>query len=893
MVCFSCVEIARAACYTNVTVAWNVSGFPAGCNSFNLIGIQANGITVANVDPRVSTSGSHLFTGSWCDNLGARAVQQAGGSCGPTSLQTTEYQYPSAHNSTITVNFTWNGGQEQDQTPPQCLKFNVNNQSDFSQLYRLLVGGVSQGTLPVAGHNTGTFTYCPVNGLPVAYSVEKSNGDGTWSGVGNGGNDGSGGWGPSPGGGTSPPTYVSNPLLGTNAPPSNLEFPEGTAPNDLAKESTLRAFANQMNSVLNQGFQGVMNRQDAQSSKLDTQTAQDAARNTKLDSINSSLGTVNNSIGTANSHLSGISSAIGNVNNNSAAANTKLDGVNTRLDTANNKLNSIDIGVGGNNTRLDGVNTRLDTSNQKLTTLNTSADALNVHVADMKTLQANQIANDLFIEQHTEDSKNLLQNNISPTLGNIAQYTLDARTILGNIRDNTASTVTHADALNQKAAQGNVILAQIETAVETLAAAPTSVDPRPNIDGVKTSVDTVNQSVLAVKNSIDTLADPRPNIDAFHDTFKSYTNMHGPPEGLVGIATDLISNPGDFAGGMRSLGEAAAVSSMSAAGVTAFKTALENVVPANPGNGAASLELFVVNAGGYTFDMNPMRISGFSSLAAMVKTFLTWAITIAYFLAVWREVHQYIRAMPMVNQTQSPQVDILGNSAGTLAGIPYAAIMTVVLLTVPSACIAILSNGNLLGRLGENPLEAWAANAGPVGAGYTLAAHFIPFGVLFANLVLYFVSTFAIGAVFLVASIVIRYFVASVAFAGLVFGVGDVQAGEIEFHNLSGQVLQWKSGDVVWKLPAGVVTEFYWPDEVSPLVGVSDADSLTLTIGSEGLYRVMAGWHNVSNSVVLEVEIGQSKQEWFTAGFSVGLVMFGWGFIMRIVRKVSNHAPDV
>ena len=98
--------------------------------------------------------------------------------------------------------------------------------------------------------------------------------------------------------------------------------------------------------------------------------------------------------------------------------------------------------------------------------------------------------------------------------------------------------------------------------------------------------------------------------------------------------------------------------------------------------------------GNHLLNLNPVHHFGDS--IAWFRTFVAWASTIAFLLKVSSSAEEYFRATATANQSQAPDVTILGNAVGKLIAPIYIAIILAGTLAFVAVVVSLLDGAAAL-----------------------------------------------------------------------------------------------------------------------------------------------------------------------------------------------------
>jgi len=123
--------------------------------------------------------------------------------------------------------------------------------------------------------------------------------------------------------------------------------------------------------------------------------------------------------------------------------------------------------------------------------------------------------------------------------------------------------------------------------------------------------------------------------------------------------------------------------------------------------------------------------------------------------------------------------------------------------------------------------------------------------------------------------------------------VGTCQATEVHLQNFTGAQVLFSDGVVELRCPVGV-SVFEWVDSATVTVGSAGlGTNVTCVLTDAGITQIDVG---VDVATMQPVAVVSGRQGWlafYTEGFGFGLVVFGWGFILRIYKNIGKFNPEM
>lgn len=120
---------------------------------------------------------------------------------------------------------------------------------------------------------------------------------------------------------------------------------------------------------------------------------------------------------------------------------------------------------------------------------------------------------------------------------------------------------------------------------------------------------------------------------------------------------------------------------------------------------------------------------------------------------------------------------------------------------------------------------------------------------------------------------------------------------EVRFENLTDGVVRVQASGtngLWWIVRESGVME--WPDGEYVVTSDFDATPQTVTVGGSApvdrVHVVASREGTVSGPLHLVAENEMASADWFGAGFGLGLTFWGFGWVLRIVKKSVHHSVD-
>jgi len=129
-------------------------------------------------------------------------------------------------------------------------------------------------------------------------------------------------------------------------------------------------------------------------------------------------------------------------------------------------------------------------------------------------------------------------------------------------------------------------------------------------------------------------------------------------------------------------------------------------------------------------------------------------------------------------------------------------------------------------------------------------------------------------------------------YAGLFCVALNLGATEVHVKNFTGQELRFGDSVSRVKLPVGE-SVFEWDDDATVSVGVADTGMVDITLTDGGITDVLVGLDMTSGEPVYVVGERQGWLAFFAEGFGFGLLVFGYGFTLRIYKNIGKFNPEV
>jgi len=368
---------------------------------------------------------------------------------------------------------------------------------------------------------------------------------------------------------------------------------------------------------------------------------------------------------------------------------------------------------------------------------------------------------------------------------------------------------------------------------------------------------------------------------------------------LLHSVTSLLARAGQTntantnTAGMDTMGTDAAAST---------KTSLDALTASVPGSGGTvpgGGMSWVVNGGGFSFDLNPLN-GTFGSFAAWARHAFLWVLTLGYVLWVIKEVLGAMYAGPSAQQAGSASV-VPGLSSGS--ALVMAGAMTVALATIPAVAVTTLGGG-LFSVLG---ISIFTGATGPIAEGCAVANAFFPVEESITYALAGLTFKFTLASVFWVATTLVRFLVGGfILFAG----ISAMEAVQLEIENRYSIAMQVGVGasTVVqplagyWIASGGSLKlenvddtgALYWGQSWGDPSGgsMAIADMLTGTVDAEWV-KVFIVEDSSSPVPILATTAGRSPVQWFQYGFIVALGWLGFNIALRTVRKIATQTPEV
>jgi len=149
-----------------------------------------------------------------------------------------------------------------------------------------------------------------------------------------------------------------------------------------------------------------------------------------------------------------------------------------------------------------------------------------------------------------------------------------------------------------------------------------------------------------------------------------------------------------------------------------------------PSVGTGSAGNWVIAAGGYSFDLNPMNHPDVAALMIATKGWVRFLVYFVFVLAVFKRLDAVMAESMTTEQTRIPNVQVLGNSVGAIAAPAYVALVATLMLAVLAGLLVIAqSYGAAFTFLGTDP---FAGASGPVGMSVWLANQCLPLDTIVA-----------------------------------------------------------------------------------------------------------------------------------------------------------------
>jgi len=118
-------------------------------------------------------------------------------------------------------------------------------------------------------------------------------------------------------------------------------------------------------------------------------------------------------------------------------------------------------------------------------------------------------------------------------------------------------------------------------------------------------------------------------------------------------------------------------------------------------------------------------------------------------------------------------------------------------------------------------------------------------------------------------------------------------ATEVHLQNFTGTQVLFSDGVVELRLPVGL-SVFEWVDSATVTVGSAGVGTnVVCELTDSGITQIDVG---VDAATMQPVAVVSGRQGWlafYTEGFGFGLVVFGWGFILRIYKNIGKFNPEV
>jgi len=260
-----------------------------------------------------------------------------------------------------------------------------------------------------------------------------------------------------------------------------------------------------------------------------------------------------------------------------------------------------------------------------------------------------------------------------------------------------------------------------------------------------------NASLVGLGSKLDQIRDGQTAAAA------SITNRLGDVVAGLDAVRSAITNQGEVP---KTQGEAAAAvagyqSQGNAAGASerAAYDSLAASMSTSPSTveGAAG-SAFVLTFRGYTIDANPANYPQVVSLAAGVKTFITWGVRALFLLGITGIMQAYLTQLGAVRQASAPNVAVLGNEFGAAFAIPLAIAITLALAGVSSFAVSYI--GQHVGVLGENPFASFSGSALMY-----LVNLFIPVTVILTHIGLYLVWRIKFAGIWAGVTTAVRFLI--------------------------------------------------------------------------------------------------------------------------------------
>jgi len=123
----------------------------------------------------------------------------------------------------------------------------------------------------------------------------------------------------------------------------------------------------------------------------------------------------------------------------------------------------------------------------------------------------------------------------------------------------------------------------------------------------------------------------------------------------------------------------------------------------------------------------------------------------------------------------------------------------------------------------------------------------------------------------------------------------SVVAGATEVHlkNYTGELLRFQDGNGTRILVPPGVSVFEFGDILHVQVGTTDSNMEPVELFDGGITEIVVGVHFISGNMVIAMAHLQGWEAFFVEGFGFGLVVFGFGFVLRIYKNIGKFNPEV
>jgi len=367
----------------------------------------------------------------------------------------------------------------------------------------------------------------------------------------------------------------------------------------------------------------------------------------------------------------------------------------------------------------------------------------------------------------------------------------------------------------------------------------------------------------------------RQNTSNSWETLRAITN-------LLGMTAGLTNSPNTST--QQSSGESAAEATRDAL------TGLVGSIPNGGGSVPSDVGDWSFTVGAVSMDLNPLQ-GQFAGIASFIRNFILWCVTLAYIGFVISHTMETMRAVAAARQASAASATP-GISSGT--ALAMAAAITVAVATIPALLVATL-NGGLLTTLGVSP---FAGATGAIGMGIALANAYIPLDSILTYATAGLAFQLSIGALFWVATTVIRFLVGCIVFwIAISSAFGTQREVKVQNQMATPMYVQfWNYSGILCIQPG---QEYKLNDAVDDSVVQFDV-SRTLPISRA--YEELNLYVDDADKGGVLIQLCENGVGWWTyrtatdwaeAGFQFGLVVVGFGLVIFVVRGIRNQTSEV